>query len=95
MLLGGGWEEGAGRCRWQDAHLRGAKEGRAFNSCFSVTVVSSLSREMNGLWWWRQLAVAWILWLGWGCLLLTLLFRSEQSGLGWQALHRCHWALGE
>lgn len=36
VLLGGGWEEGLGRWGCQDPHLKGGKERRTFNICFSV-----------------------------------------------------------
>lgn len=76
VLLGGGWERGSW-CWCQDLHLKGGKEGREFNSCFSVTVVSILGRAECGL------SVTPVLWLsppavaGW----------SKQPCFGWQVLH--------
>lgn len=44
VLLGGGWEEGLGRCWCQDLHIKGGKEGRAFDNCSSIAVVSILGK---------------------------------------------------
>lgn len=49
VLLGGTGKGGPERCWCQDLHLKGDKEGRAFNSCFSITVVSILGKGSGSL----------------------------------------------
>lgn len=95
VLLGGGWEEGLGRCRCQDPHLKGGKERRTFNICFTIISQWSPSQGRDGLWWRWQLDRGMDLATGLVLPLPGVAVRVRAAWFWLAGTAQCPWELGE